>query len=93
MYKAEELDAEIVFFLCLVEVFEKLTLQKQPPEVFCKKKVFLKISQKKRLQHRYFPVKFKKYLKTPSLNNIYEHLQLLLLLEKQTFKSKHFSNY
>ena len=57
------------------------TIQKQPPEVVCKKKVFLEISQnsqenncarvsfliklKKRLWHRCFPVNFAKFLRTP----------------------------
>ena len=31
---------------------------------------------KKRLQHRYFPVKTAKFLKTPFLKNIYERLSL-----------------
>ena len=36
----------------------EIQLQKQPPKVFCKKK---------RLQHRCFPVKFAKFLRTPNL--------------------------
>ena len=50
-------------------------LQKLPPEVFCKKKVFLEISQKacnfikKRHSHRCFPVTFAKFLRTCFLQN------------------------
>ena len=36
---------------------------------------------KKRLQHRYFPVKFAKFLRTPFFT---EHLQWLLLLVKSS---------
>ena len=44
-------------------------LQKQPPEVFCKERV----------QHRCFPVKFTKLLRTPILKNIYKRLLLILI--------------
>ena len=61
--------------------------QKQPPEVVCKKKMFLKMSQNlpenicvwqlyKRLQHRCFPVKFAKLLRAAILKNICERLLL-----------------
>ena len=49
------------------------------------KKVFLKISEiscsfiKKRQQHRSFPVKLRKFLRTPILNNISEGLLLPFL--------------
>ena len=57
---------------------------RQPPRVFSTKKVILKICEisqendfiKKRLQHRCFPVKFRKFLKTPTLKNICERLLL-----------------
>ena len=72
-------------------------LQKQPPEVLCKK-VFLKISQisqenicvvvsLKRLQHRCFPVKFAKFLKTPVLRNICERLLFILSSTEVTFQA------
>ena len=65
-------------------------IQKQSPEVLYKKKVFSEISQsslentcarvsfllKKRLWHRFFPVNFEKFLKTPFF---IEHLWWLLL--------------
>ena len=66
--------------------------QKQSPEVFCKfyrktsmlESVFNKVAGlkasniiKNRLQHRCFPVKFAKFLRTPILNNICERLLLL----------------
>ena len=58
-----------------------LARQKQSPEVFLCKKVFLEISQnsqkspceyyllKKRLWHRFFPVNFVKFLRAPFLQN------------------------
>ena len=61
-------------------------LQKLPPEVFCKKKVFLKISQKacnfikKRLWHRCFPVTFAKFLRTCFLQNQLQNTSRQLLL-------------
>ena len=54
--------------------------QRQPPEVFCKKKACNFI--KKRLQHRCFPVKFKKFSKTFILKKICERL-LLYGLKKE----------
>ena len=62
--------------------------QKQPPQVFCKKSILKKFVNftgkhfqtcnfiKNRLQHRYFPVKFTKCLRTPNLKNIYQRLLL-----------------
>ena len=65
--------------------------QKQPPEVFCKKRCSQKFRKfrrktpmleglqallKKRLQHRYFPVKFAKFLRTSMLKNIHKWLLL-----------------
>ena len=63
-----------------------LSIQKQPPEVFCEK-VFLEISQNSQEStcarvsflikwHRCFPVNFVKFLKTPFFK---EHLWWLLL--------------
>ena len=58
--------------------FATVFLQKQPPEVFCKKSVlrnFTKFTKKhlfllkKRPQHRCFPVNFAKFLRTPFLQN------------------------
>ena len=66
-----------------VDNFLRNYLQKQPPEVFCKKGVpknFENLTGKhlfwivltcklfKSLQHRYFPVKFAKRLRKPILN-------------------------
>ena len=57
-------------------------LQEQPPEVFCEKRCekFRKFPGKApvfeslflRLQHRCFPVNIVKFLRTPTLNNIYK---------------------
>ena len=66
--------------------------QKQPPELFCKKGVLKKFANfigkhlracntfKKKLQHRRFPVKFAKFLRTPILMNIGEGLLLLTVV-------------
>ena len=66
--------------------------RKQPSEVFCKKKVFLEISQnsqentcariyflKKRPWHSCFPVNFKKFLRTSFLQNT--SVRMLLYIE------------
>ena len=59
-------------------------VQKHSPEVFCKKKLFLKsseISQKTArvgVQHWCFPVKFAKFLRTSILKNICERLFLFV---------------
>ena len=77
-------------------------VQKQPPEVFCKKRCswnFRKFHRKapvleslfnnvaglqacnfikKILQHRCFPMKFAKFLRTPILKNIFERLLLFV---------------
>ena len=66
-----------------VHTTDFLQLQKQPPQVFCKKKCSQKFRKfgwktpvleslfyKVVLQHRCFPVKFVKFLRTPILKNI-----------------------
>ena len=60
---------------CLHESFK---MQKQPPEMFCKKGVLKRPATllKKRLQHRCFPVKFAKLLRTPALKNIEHFLKM-----------------
>ena len=77
-----------VNFQCMFSLVNTVYCQKQPPYVFCKKNILKKFANftgkhlqvcnfvKKRLQHRNFPVSFKKFLRTPILKNIY---QLLLL--------------
>ena len=69
----------------------------QPPEVFCKKRYFLKLCKflrisaglrtwnliKKGLQHRYFPMKLTKFLRTPISKNTCE--RLLLGFKQQIF--------
>ena len=52
-------------------------LQKQPPEVCCKKRPATLL--KKRLWHRCFPVNFVKFLRTPFLGNTSGWLLLLLV--------------
>ena len=56
-------------------------LQKQPPEVFCKKrctKAPPATLLKKRLRHRCFPVNFAKFLRTPFSQNTSGRLLLKL---------------
>ena len=60
----------------LIETLIKLYLQKQPPEVFYKKKLQVCNFVEKRHQHRRFLVNIAKYLRTPILKNIYERLLL-----------------
>ena len=68
---------------------DPFNVQKQPPEVFYNKKLFLKISQYsqentrvscnfiiKRLQHRCFPVNIAKFLGTSIMKTICEQLFL-----------------
>ena len=60
-------------------MFAKRQAQKQPPEMFCEKRCEgLKSCNfiEKRLQHRFFPVKFEKILRTLFLKNICEQLLL-----------------
>ena len=60
-------------------MFAKRQAQKQPPEMFCEKRCEdLKSCSfiEKRLQHRFFPVKFEKVLGTLFLKNICEQLFL-----------------
>ena len=52
----------------------KLKAQKQPTEVFYKKKDSKKTLLKKRLQHSCFPVNIQKILRTPILKNICKQL-------------------
>ena len=71
----------------LRKAFLMSKVQKQPPEVFYKKKVFLKISQtatllKKRLWHLYFPVNIIKFLRTPLLLNTSTRLLLKVIFWK-----------
>ena len=64
------------------KIFTKLApFQKQPSEMFCKKVKFCKACGfiKKGLQHRFFPVKFAKFLRRPTLKNICERLLLPFL--------------
>ena len=60
---------------CLHESFK---MQEQPPEMFCKKGVLKRPATllKKRLQHRCFPEKFAKLLRTPVLKNIEHFLKM-----------------
>ena len=61
--------------------------QKQPSEVFFRKKVCLQACNliKKRLQHRCFPVKLAKFLRKSILKNICERLLLkIITLRKKT---------
>ena len=75
-------------------------VQKQSPEVFCKKKVFLKISRKfhrktpvlesffnKVAGLQLFPVKFAKLLETPILKNICKRLLLEVFYNKVALKN------
>ena len=57
-------------FQCIFSLVYTVYCQKQPPEVFIKK----------RLQHRCFPVKFTKFLGTPILKNICQRLLLYCTL-------------
>ena len=72
------------------------TFQKQPPEVFYKKKLFLQNSQentcarvyffktllKQRLWHGCFPVNFVKFLRTRFFHNTYRRLPLCVVYRR-----------
>ena len=83
-----------------MQIFENdINVQKQPLEVFYKKKLFLKfcnICRKKPefslfliklFQHRCFPVNIAKFLRTPILKNIFK--QLLLNVAFNSNEEKH----
>ena len=79
----------------------KEDIQKQPPQVFCKKRCSEKFRKfhrkardfiKKRLPHRYFPVKSSKCLRTPilrtSANDCFWILLVKLLVRGQQLNQK-----
>ena len=85
-----------MFLICFNEYFLKISLSRSSrPEVFCKKGVlrnFAKFTGKQLcqslffnkvagLRHRYFPVKFAKFLRTSFFT---EHLRWLLLNVRQS---------
>ena len=59
----------LFFYAFLFYSFSRI--YKQPPEVFCRKSCFLKISIKKKHQHRCFPMNIAKFHRATTANASY----------------------
>ena len=90
-YVPQKICILVIFLLVLLIYFMRLlSMQKQPPEVFCKKVCSWKLHRihrktplfllKKRLRHKCFPVNFAKFLNAHFLQNTSRRLLLSMTI-------------